>query len=79
MEKNLSKRCIYISFPHWTNNFTIIFFSSFSVLVSSINCYSVKLATKVQNFFTAAKLIAIAVITIGGFVYMGRGEFTQEI
>ena len=27
-----------------------------------------------QNFFTAAKLIAIAVITIGGFVYMGKGE-----
>ena len=46
----------------------------FSVLVSAINCYSVNMATKVQNFFTAAKLIAIAVITIGGFVYMGKGE-----
>ncbi|XP_022339568.1 b(0,+)-type amino acid transporter 1-like isoform X2 [Crassostrea virginica] len=47
------------------------------LLVSAINCFSVNMATKVQNFFTAAKLIAIAVITIGGFVYMGKGEIEE--
>ncbi|XP_061162532.1 b(0,+)-type amino acid transporter 1-like isoform X2 [Saccostrea echinata] len=45
--------------------------------VSAVNCYSVKLATKVQNVFTVAKLVAIAVITIGGFVYMGKGEVEE--
>ncbi|XP_062591735.1 b(0,+)-type amino acid transporter 1-like isoform X2 [Saccostrea cucullata] len=45
--------------------------------VSAVNCYSVKLATKVQNVFTVAKLLAIAVITVGGFVYMGKGEVEE--
>ncbi|KAL3860836.1 hypothetical protein ACJMK2_010900 [Sinanodonta woodiana] len=43
-------------------------------LVAFINSYSVNLATKVQNFFTATKLIAIAIISIGGFVMIGKGE-----
>jgi amino acid transporter len=46
----------------------------FSVLISFINCYSVKLATKVQNFFTVTKLIAIAIITVGGAVMISKGK-----
>ncbi|CAC5409172.1 SLC7A9 [Mytilus coruscus] len=42
--------------------------------ISFINCYSVKLATKVQNFFTITKLIAIVVIVVGGAVMIARGE-----
>ena len=44
------------------------------LLISFINCYSVKLATKVQNFFTVTKLIAIAIITVGGAVMISKGE-----
>lgn len=44
------------------------------LLICFINCYSVKLATKVQNFFTITKLIAIVIITIGGAVMLGKGE-----
>ncbi|XP_050399174.1 b(0,+)-type amino acid transporter 1 isoform X3 [Patella vulgata] len=44
------------------------------LLVAFINCYSVNLATKVQNFFTFAKLLAIVVITIGGFVKYAEGN-----
>ena len=43
--------------------------SDVSVLITFINAWSVSLATKVQNFFTVMKLIAVAVI-IGGGVYM---------
>ncbi|XP_021352770.1 b(0,+)-type amino acid transporter 1-like isoform X1 [Mizuhopecten yessoensis] len=43
-------------------------------VVSFINCYSVSLATKVQNVFTVTKLVAVAVITVGGFVMISRGE-----
>ena len=39
-----------------------------------INCASVKAATAVQNFFTAAKLLACSLIVIVGFVEMGKGN-----
>lgn len=44
------------------------------LLISFINCYSVKLATRVQNFFTITKLIAVAIITVGGAIMIGKGE-----
>lgn len=37
-----------------------------TVALLYINCYSVQLATSVQNVFTAGKLIAIALIICGG-------------
>ena len=44
-------------------------------LITFINCFSVKLATKVQNVFTAAKLVAIAIIIAGGLYMIGIGEY----
>lgn len=35
-------------------------------MILAVNCYSVNLATNVQNIFTAAKLVAIAIIVGGG-------------
>ena len=35
-------------------------------MILAVNCYSVNLATNVQNIFTAAKLVAIAIIVCGG-------------
>ena len=43
-------------------------------LITFINCFSVKLATKVQNIFTAAKLVAIAIIIAGGLYMIGIGK-----
>ncbi len=39
-----------------------------------INIYSVRLAMFVQNALTAAKLLALGVIIIGGFVMLGKGQ-----
>ncbi|CAL1547645.1 unnamed protein product [Lymnaea stagnalis] len=49
-------------------------------LVSAVNCHSVNLATKVQNFFTLAKLMAVGVIVLGGFVmiFKGHTEYINE-
>ncbi|XP_068250090.1 b(0,+)-type amino acid transporter 1 isoform X5 [Palaemon carinicauda] len=47
---------------------------SLLVLITFINSYSVTLATKVQNIFTAAKLIAIVIIVIGGIVKLAQGN-----
>ncbi|CAK8690776.1 unnamed protein product [Clavelina lepadiformis] len=44
------------------------------LLITSINCFSVKLSNFVQIFFTAAKLLIIAAIIIGGFVMLAQGK-----
>ncbi|XP_067652112.1 b(0,+)-type amino acid transporter 1-like isoform X1 [Haliotis asinina] len=50
------------------------------MVVSFINCYSVEWATKVQNFFTFTKLLALVMIIVGGFYKMSKGntEFLSE-
>lgn len=45
--------------------FNVIIFL-LTVMILAVNCYSVNLATNVQNIFTAAKLVAIAIIVCGG-------------
>ncbi|XP_012934876.1 b(0,+)-type amino acid transporter 1 [Aplysia californica] len=47
-------------------------------MVAAVNCHSVALATRVQNFFTVAKLLAVLVIVVGGFYMMAKGH-TEHI
>ncbi len=39
-----------------------------------INCISVKAAAKIQNVFTVAKIAALVLVVIIGFVQIGRGK-----
>ncbi|KTG31428.1 hypothetical protein cypCar_00002560 [Cyprinus carpio] len=48
------------------------------LIITVINCLSVKLAYRVQNFFTAAKLLIIFIIVISGIVLLAQGN-TQNL
>uniref|UniRef100_A0AAZ3RUX0 b(0,+)-type amino acid transporter 1 n=1 Tax=Oncorhynchus tshawytscha TaxID=74940 RepID=A0AAZ3RUX0_ONCTS len=43
-------------------------------MIVLVNCLSVKLASYVQNFFTAAKLLIILVIIVAGIVLLAQGN-----
>ncbi|XP_076467741.1 large neutral amino acids transporter small subunit 1-like [Babylonia areolata] len=43
-------------------------------LIVMANCRNVKLVTRLQIFITSSKLIALAIVIIIGFVYLGRGN-----
>lgn len=47
-------------------------------LIVIVNCLSVKLASYVQNFFTAAKLLIIIIIIVSGIVMLAQGN-TQNL
>lgn len=47
--------------------------SPFPVLITTVNAMSVRLGSYVQNVFTAAKLVIVAIIIISGFVLRAQG------
>lgn len=55
--------------------YLILFFLCLSVFLTFVNCYNVKWATAVQDWFTFAKIIALLLIVSCGAwqLYQGRG------
>lgn len=51
---------------------------AFPVLITTVNALSVRLGSYVQNFFTAAKLVIVAIIIISGLVFLAQGELQQD-
>jgi L-type amino acid transporter 9 len=46
----------------------------FAVILTILNCASVRIAIIVQNVLTVAKLVAVVIIIFGGFVQLGLGN-----
>ncbi|XP_044520117.1 B(0,+)-type amino acid transporter 1 isoform X1 [Gracilinanus agilis] len=44
------------------------------LVITTVNAMSVKLGSYVQNFFTAAKLVIVAIIIISGIVLLAQGK-----
>ena len=49
-------------------------FFDISGILSFVNIMSVKAATKIQDIFTVAKLVALLLIIITGVVMVGQGK-----
>lgn len=47
----------------------------FAVLVGIVNCYSVRLAARVQVLTTAIKVAALVIILVGGVVMLFEGIY----
>ena len=45
-----------------------------SAILTLINVFNVRWATKIQDVFTVAKLFALTLIIVTGLVLMGMGE-----
>lgn len=54
--------------------FKLDIFLFLTVVLSFVNCMSVRGATRVQDVFTAAKLLALAIIVIIGVVKICQGK-----
>lgn len=52
--------------------------SPFPVLITTVNALSVRLGSYVQNVFTAAKLVIVAIIIISGLVLLAQGDLQQD-
>lgn len=50
----------------------------FPVLITMVNALSVRLGSYVQNVFTAAKLVIVAIIIISGLVLLAQGDLQRE-
>jgi amino acid transporter len=48
------------------------------VLITTVNALSVRLGSYIQNFFTAAKLVIVAIIIISGLVLLAQGDLWQD-
>ncbi|XP_059368785.1 b(0,+)-type amino acid transporter 1-like [Carassius carassius] len=48
------------------------------LIITVVNCLSVKLAYRVQNFFTTAKLLIIVIIVVSGIILLAQGN-TQNL
>ncbi|KAI6182055.1 hypothetical protein M3Y97_00339100 [Aphelenchoides bicaudatus] len=51
--------------------------SSVIVILTAINCYKVRWATRIQDYSTIAKIGALLVISVVGFVYLAMGNLSN--
>lgn len=48
------------------------------VILTFVNCVSVKWATKVQDVFTVAKVFALVLVVLTGIVVLAMGNLSDE-
>lgn len=62
---------------HSIDEFYVFFL--FLAVITLVNSLSVKLASYVQNFFTAAKMVIVLIIIISGIVLLAKGMLLLQI
>lgn len=69
--RNFSKRN---NFNNRLLQHNLIIFFCFTVTLTFVNCWDVKWATRVQDVFTYAKLVALFGLIIAGIYQLAVGE-----